>query len=138
MKSIKKKEADISSNTDRFKLDKSPSTYSTALEENAILRDYLEKTVKLSPEEIQRLLKQGHEILLPLSIFKNDLSTLEVIVYYLHESQQRSFVDIAALLHRDERTIWHAYRRALKKGIQPKIQSSSFVFKSEFIIILVP
>lgn len=125
MKTLRKDRSYIDSNEANFKLDQRPSTYSTALEENAILRDYLEKTVKLSPETIQRLLEQSREILLPLSIFSNDLSTLEVIVHYLHDSQQLSFVDIAALLHRDERTIWHAHHRALKKRIQIKIEVST-------------
>ena len=43
---------------------------------------------------------------------------------YLKEEKRLSFVNIAELLNRDERTIWHAYNRSLKKGNKLKIIDS--------------
>ena len=107
------------------KLEKKPSLYTAALEENAILRNYLKRKLKLSPADIKNIIEKKQEILLPLAIFRNDLSTLEIIAKYLHEEKKFSLVEIGSLLQRDERTIWHAYQRATKKNISLTIQDST-------------
>jgi DNA-directed RNA polymerase specialized sigma24 family protein len=54
-----------------------------------------------------------HDI--PLHAFNHGLSVLESISVYLHEHQLLSFASIGRLTGRDERTIWTAYHRALRK-----------------------
>lgn len=50
------------------------------------------------------------------SIFKNRrLSNLENLVIYLKEKFNLKFSKIAALIHRDQRTVWTVYTRGLKK-----------------------
>jgi len=51
---------------------------------------------------------------IPLKLFRGKLSVLETIVAYL-VGRGLSFHEIAQRLSRDDRTIWTAYRRALKK-----------------------
>ncbi len=87
--------------------------------ENEILKQFLEEKLKISKKEIKKISKSKEkEILLPVSIFKNKLSTLEVVVKYLKEKKEFNFVEISRLLNRDERTIWHAYQRTVKKKIK--------------------
>ena len=68
--------------------------------------------------------KEEKEIVLPLSIFRNKLSTLEVVAAYLKDKTSLSIAEIAELLKRDHRTIWHAYSRAAKKGIKLSVKDS--------------
>lgn len=84
------------------------------IHENRLLKIYLKEKLQLSEQEIEKILREK-EITLPISIFRNKLSSLEVVVKYLKEHQQLHFAAIARLLNRDERTVWHAYQRALKK-----------------------
>ena len=52
---------------------------------------------------------------IPLSVFADrKLSTLEALVVYL-KRQDMKFVDIGRLLQKDQRTVWTAHNRALKK-----------------------
>lgn len=52
-------------------------------------------------------------ILIPTSIFTDrTLKVLEALVEYLKESKQLTYHQIAALLNRDDRTIWTVYHRA--------------------------
>ena len=54
---------------------------------------------------------------IPICIFKQSLlSGLEVICKFLKEELSLSFRDIALLLNRNERTIWHAYSSSVKKS----------------------
>lgn len=59
---------------------------------------------------------------IPTSIFKNrKLSVLEAIVVHLKEKKKMTYAQIARLLSRDDRTVWTAYQRSLKKrGKQKK------------------
>ncbi len=53
---------------------------------------------------------------IPLSVFDNDhLSSLEVVVKYLHEDLEYRFVRIAKLLNRSAKTIWATYANTLRK-----------------------
>ena len=94
------------------------------LQENLILKEYLKKKLQLSDQEIQNIIERGKEILLPVSIFRNKLSTLEIIVKFLKENKNLTFSEISRLLNRDERTIWHAYRRAARKKIEITVADS--------------
>jgi DNA-binding CsgD family transcriptional regulator len=51
---------------------------------------------------------------LPLSLFKNDLSCLRLIVCYLRDKRAYSLTTIAHLLHRSVQTIWISYRSSKK------------------------
>lgn len=51
----------------------------------------------------------------PSSIFCDELTVLESVVKYLKEEQSMSFRDIAPVIGRDERNIWHIYKRANQK-----------------------
>lgn len=93
------------------------------------LQQLAEEQIKAFQQRIQEILSQqpspGPAPEIPLSVFHADISTLEVVVKYLHEKEQRSFSDIASLLNRDPRTIWHAYQRAVKKRIHLRVTPSS-------------
>jgi len=56
------------------------------------------------------------EFNIPTSIFRDrGLGVLENLVLYVKKNYGLRFKEIAVLLHRDDRTIWTAYDRALKK-----------------------
>ncbi len=56
------------------------------------------------------------EYIVPLDIFSDrNLSILENLVFYLKETYNLRYVEIAGLLHRDERNIWGVYNKAKKK-----------------------
>jgi len=93
-------------------------------EAKGILIRLLKEKFKLTEEEIRELVKKEEEILVPISIFKNKLSTLEIIVKYLKENYNFRFQKIADLLNRNYRTIYSAYRRALRKNIPIVISES--------------
>lgn len=88
------------------------------LQENQILKDFIKEELHLSDQEITKIVESKKEILAPVSIFRNKLSTLEILVKFLKETKQLTFSEISRLLNRDERTIWHAYHRTVKKGIK--------------------
>ena len=58
---------------------------------------------------------EKEDIFIPLSIFNNKLSSLEVISKYLFENQNLSLIEISKLLNRSNRNIWNAYNRSKKK-----------------------
>lgn len=66
-------------------------------------------------------LKNNSELTIPLSVLKNN-SSLQSIVFYLHEIHNLNFADIARLLNRNQRTIWATYTqaKAKKKILLPK------------------
>lgn len=64
------------------------------------------------------------ELLIPLSIFRSRLSTLELVAAYLRDRESLTIAEIAFLLERDHRTIWHAYSRFKKKGIRLSVKDS--------------
>lgn len=100
---------------------------------------YLKENLNFSYKEIARLLnrdqrniwqtynaaKKKHKLgfaikhykfLIPSSIFSNrKLSILENLVFYLKNEFNLSYHKIAILIHRDERTVWTVYQKALRK-----------------------
>lgn len=100
----------IDSNKSDFLLD-------NKLTENQILKDFIKEKLHLSDAQIRQVVESKKEILAPVSIFRNRLSTLEILAKFLKENKNLTFSEIARLLNRDERTVWHAYRRSLRKKI---------------------
>jgi len=94
---------------------------------NPELLKQLKTQLQQSIKQIDQLLaeKSGAEIVLPVSIFKSDISALEIISAYLKDVKSLKFSDIAKLLNRDDRTIWHAYKRAQSKNVQLDTTSAS-------------
>ena len=121
----------INSRTSDFSLNKklkknkiSQKELSSLFFENKILKNLIKEKLSLSEEQIKSLIEEQKDILIPISVFKNKLSTLEIIVKYLHETERLKFSEISEILSRDERTIWHAYRRSKKKSISLVISQS--------------
>ena len=94
--------------------------------EAEIDRILAEKIAQAKAEIFSHLpqLQQLFEPKLPVSIFCNVLSTLRAVVKFLHENQQRTFAEIAAILQRDQRTIWHTYQQTLQLNVQLKVEKS--------------
>jgi len=84
-----------------------------------ILIDLLKERYNLKDKDIKEIIKKSKEkeIFLPVSIFKNDLSTLEVVIKYLREDYHFNFKKIAFLLNRSYVSNYNTYKRALKKNI---------------------
>lgn len=82
-------------------------------------------------EAIDTLFKslETREVKIPVSVFTNKLTILEAIVKYLKEEKNLSLRNIADLLKRDERNIWHTYDKAKKK--YPTQRKS--VFSEKFV-----
>lgn len=68
----------------------------------------------LSYEDVLGLLREEQEKI-PVTIFNDELSPLESISRYLKDSLGLSYHEIAVLIGRDERNIWHSYSSSLKK-----------------------
>lgn len=84
---------------------------------------------KLSDKELLKLIKPvvkaaEAEYQIPVSIFHNQLSTLESLVTYLVVYKELKFFEIAHLLKRNQRTIWGACNRAKKKRISITVEES--------------
>jgi len=94
------------------------------LQENLILKEFIKAKLHLTEKEIATIIEREKEIVLPISIFRNKLSTLEIIVKFLKEVKLLNFSEISRLLGRDERTIWHAYQRAIRKNIEITVADS--------------
>ncbi len=89
-----------------------------------ILIRLLKEKFKLTEKDIRDLVKKEEEILIPISIFKNRLSTLEIVVKYLREYYNFNFRKIASLLNRNYASIYNTYKRALRKDIKITISES--------------
>ncbi|HJX05878.1 MAG TPA: hypothetical protein VJ461_04145 [Candidatus Nanoarchaeia archaeon] len=80
-------------------------------------------------------LKYAGEIYLPISIFKNKLTPLQVVIKYLRENLSKSNKQIAMLLGRDQRAIWSTYKSVEKAKIEWKedsdIQVPLEIFRDE-------
>jgi len=102
---------------DRKRSDNSKIFLDDKLTENKILRELIREKLGVSEKDLQKLVKERKEIFLPISIFKNKLSTLEIVVSYLKDHHELTLTSISRLLSRDVKTIWSAYDRAKKKKI---------------------
>ena len=127
----------VSKNSKRGSLDSSrESNLYKKLEEKSpkelinLFLEYLKKDFEKSSSEFLHSIK--HEgIIIPDEIFTKKLTILEAIVKYLKENLDISYSEIAKLINRDERNIWHTYDVAKKK------LKEKFVLKdSEFFIPL--
>ena len=115
------KKAYIDSNLTKISL-ANASLQNTQLQEK--IDQLVQEKLRLFGQEIRTVIEQHHDPKIPLSVFKSDSSTLEIVVKYLHEIEQRNFADIAALLQRDHRTIWHAYQRSRRRTVQFSVEKS--------------
>jgi DNA-binding transcriptional regulator LsrR (DeoR family) len=70
---------------------------------------------------ISRLIKRRKDYtLIPVSIFKNRLSPLENLVYYLHFKLGFNQSEIARMLNRDHTTIWTTLKNASRKIVKSR------------------
>ncbi len=84
----------------------------------------LEKTLRLMHESGTLTLPQLVDLYntltqtttVPLSIFGTSLYPLEAISLYLHKYTNQNFTQIAKKINRDEKSIWAAHTRAIKKN----------------------
>ncbi|MCX6742536.1 MAG: right-handed parallel beta-helix repeat-containing protein [Candidatus Pacearchaeota archaeon] len=76
----------------------------------------IKEKYSLSQEEIMKIGEgKSQEKTVPLSLFKENLGVLEILVKYLKENLGLPYHEIAKLLNRDDRTIWATYKNTLKK-----------------------
>ncbi|MBD3248821.1 hypothetical protein GF336_02135 [Candidatus Woesearchaeota archaeon] len=78
-----------------------------------ILLNKLKERYHLPAADLINKLKQ--DISIPCSIFNKKLSPLETEVKYMKENLDYSYKKIAALLGRSDKTVWQAYKNAVKK-----------------------
>ena len=109
---------------DRKRSDKSKIFLDDKLQENKILRKLLRDRLKISDKEIDSYIKTRKEILIPISVFSNKISTLENVTAYLKDIEGLTHTQIADLLKRDVKTIWSAYNRAEKKKVKLDLSDS--------------
>jgi len=60
-------------------------------------------------------LKYEDEIYIPVALFQNKLTPLQIIVKYLKENLSKTNKQIALLLNRDPKTTWITYKSVKKK-----------------------
>jgi len=70
------------------------------------------------PELIQTFQAAKEEASIPLSIFSSSLEPAEALYKFLKEQEKLSFQQIAKELHRDQKSVWATYQRAVKKKKQ--------------------
>ncbi|MFH1505725.1 MAG: hypothetical protein ABIE94_01915 [archaeon] len=93
----------------RIKYSHATSSLTTSLEQEIPPTDerfklFYKDLVEVLSEELAK-----PELLVPVSIFRNDISPLRSLVKYLRENVKLSLSRIAKLLARDPRTIWTTY-----------------------------
>ena len=71
--------------------------------------------LELSDINFRKLRVPRSSLLIPSSAFVADLSVLEAVCLHLHTRAGLRFVDIARLLHRDQRTVYMVVARARRK-----------------------
>ena len=118
------------SNKNKIKDDKSFQILKLALDE-------IKEKYNLSSSEILSFVEEKHvskEILIPVSVFENDLSALEAVCKYLKEELEFSYNKIALLLNRNHRTIWTTYNNAVVKIKEKLVVKESRYFVPVFVI----
>jgi hypothetical protein len=70
---------------------------------------------QLTEHDVFELCTKDHGLGIPASILSGEQSPLEAVVMYLKIEQSLSFSEIAALLDRDDRTIWTTFNNAKRK-----------------------
>lgn len=91
-------------------------------------RDFLQQKTK---DELIDLILIQKEEKVPISIFKNDLGPLEVVVKFLRENKVLTIKQIAVKLNRSSKTIWTTYNNVKDKKI--KIGVSRFFIPVSFL-----
>ena len=86
----------------------------TAKEITAMAIKQLQENYNISEKEVTAILEEK-ELVIPITIFSKRLGALESLVKYLKENMNMSYHEIAQKLGRDDRTIWTAYKKAVKK-----------------------
>lgn len=87
---------------------------------------YFKKKYKVKSQDILKAVEK--EPLIPVSVFNKKLTVLETLVKFLKEEYNYSYHQIAVLLARNERNIWHAYDNAIKKRKEKlKVDSSEYL-----------
>lgn len=127
MRDKKKKKEEKETSSPKFDIHKDKELQILKL----TLEDLKEK-YKLSSEDLIKLIEKkevSKELVIPISIFDNNLSALETVVKYLKEELNFSNHKIALLLNRDDRTVWTTYNNSLKKRKERLV-----VKESEFFI----
>lgn len=119
----------INSTISNNNIAKAPDNDSSLHSEVEILKSLISDKLGISKDSIDRIIKKekDKQILLPISIFNNKLSTLEIVVAYLKEHHGLRYSKIAQLLNRNHRTIWHAYHRYKDKKIKLKVIDSKVI-----------
>jgi len=112
------------------------------LQTNTLLRELVKEKLHLQKHQIDATLEHARlenksDITIPVSTFRTSLSTLEVVVQFLKNSSNLQLSEIAALLNRDHRTVWHAYQRSQKKAVRPATRAQSDVQSDIQIPILI-
>jgi len=77
------------------------------------LLEYIE-TNQISSKDLTQIIDE--DMFLPTAIFNKKLTVLESAVKYLRENKRLSLRQIAGILGRDERNVWHIYRAAKTKA----------------------
>jgi DNA-directed RNA polymerase specialized sigma24 family protein len=77
---------------------------------------------KTLTEEQAYYLSEEKPIQIPLNIFSEEISSLQIIVKYLREIEKLSYAEIAKLLRRDDRTIWTTYNSVKKAKLRIRTQ----------------
>lgn len=73
----------------------------------------LKEKYGLAADDLLQLLHK--ELAFPVSVSSDKLTVLESVVKYLKEDKQLSLRQIANVVDRDERNVWHIYQKATKK-----------------------
>ena len=86
----------------------------------------LVSTVRKKKKKKRRIIIDGLSI--PITIFTNKLGGLEGLVKYLKENIGMTYHEIAEILKRDDRTIWTAYNKSIKKQPTKLIIKKTLIF----------
>jgi hypothetical protein len=68
------------------------------------------------------------DLSIPITIFTNKLGGLEGLVKYLKENIGMTYHEIAEITNRNDRTIWTAYNKSVKKQPTKLIVKQTLVF----------
>ena len=72
----------------------------------------LERDYNIGKKEI---LDISEEITVPIWLFRNELSSFEIIVKYLIEEKRKDISNVAKLTNRSKQGVWQAYNNSKKK-----------------------
>ena len=102
----------------------------------------VKKKYRVNNKEISELIVVRKDIGISLDVFNNTLGALEALSKYMKENLNMTYSEIARKLGRNERTIWTAYKKAVKKQSGPiKIREDTInipleVFENERLTVL--